>query len=133
MTTRRNHTLQEFSQHLKDWQPRYLRYPNSNISQQQKKDLRTINNLWLHYSESKFGLSVQEDIYVRLGAGGECDEERWEQFGCIIGWRKKERWLRDNELTFNLNLAPQGHLPTVWKNIGARNTTSFFFLLSFNL
>lgn len=38
LTTRRNHTLQEFSQHLKDWQPRY---PNSNTSQQQKIDQLT--------------------------------------------------------------------------------------------
>lgn len=30
------------------------------------QDLRTINQLWLHYSEGKFGFSVQKEIYQSL-------------------------------------------------------------------
>ncbi|MEM9506049.1 MAG: GUN4 domain-containing protein, partial [Cyanobacteria bacterium P01_E01_bin.35] len=97
------------------------------------EDLRTINNLWLQHSNSKFGFSVQDDIYVGLGASRESESQVWEQFGYLVGWRRGKHWREYEELTFDLNLAPQGHLPTVWMNLSAQNRTSFFFLLSFNL
>ncbi|BAZ91006.1 serine/threonine kinase [Raphidiopsis curvata NIES-932] len=31
------------------------------------KELRTIDNLWLRYSQGKFGISVQQEIYKNLG------------------------------------------------------------------
>jgi serine/threonine protein kinase len=92
------------------------------------EDLRTIDQLWLHYSNGKFGFSVQKEIYESLGGTREYNERDWmnnrkilEKFGARVGWRKGGSWLKDSKLTFNLELAPQAHLPGwgVWyrKNV----------------
>jgi hypothetical protein len=80
------------------------------------EDLRTINQLWLHYSSGKFGFSVQKEIYESLGGTREYNKEMWDKFGDRVGWRKGgENWLYYKNLTFNLELAPQAHLPAkVW-------------------
>ena len=77
------------------------------------EDLRTINQLWLHYSDGKFGFSVQKDIYQNLGGKKEYNEQVWINFCERIGWRKGGNWLSYSDLTFNLELAPRAHLPTV--------------------
>jgi len=55
-------------------------------------DLRTIDQLWLKYSNGDFGLSVQKRIYQSLGGTSEYDTEVWERFGDRVGWRKKNSW-----------------------------------------
>ncbi len=75
------------------------------------EDLRTINQLWLHYSDDKFGFSVQKEIYSSLGGTKEYNYEVFENFCDRIGWRKGGTWLSYSDLTFNLKLAPQAHLP----------------------
>jgi GUN4-like/Caspase domain len=79
------------------------------------EDLRSINQLWLHYSNGKFGFSVQKEIYESLGGTREHNGEVWEKFCDRVGWGKVEysEWgtPQDISLTFNLELAPQGHLP----------------------
>jgi glucan-binding YG repeat protein len=77
------------------------------------EDLRTINQLWLHYSQGKFGFSVQKEIYESLGGTREYNEKVWEKFGDLVGWRKGEKWLNYSDLTFNLELASSAHLPWV--------------------
>ena len=80
------------------------------------KDLRTINQLWLHYSNDRFGFSVQKEIYESLGGTQEYNRQVWESFGARVGWRKEGSWRDYSELTFNLN-APPAHLPVggwVW-------------------
>jgi hypothetical protein len=78
-------------------------------------DLRTIDQLWVKYSEGRFGFSVQKRIW-------ESEGEDYEKFGDRVGWRKgrnvirwNKEWRDYNELTFSTN-APQGHLPiwSVW-------------------
>ncbi|MBD2490594.1 caspase, EACC1-associated type [Aulosira sp. FACHB-615] len=70
-------------------------------------DLRTIDQLWVKYSNGRFGFSVQKRIWESVG-------EDYEQFGDRVGWRKgmffNKALLTYNELTFSIN-APQGHLP----------------------
>lgn len=73
-------------------------------------DFRTINQLWLDYSDGKFGFSVQQEIYESLGGTRKWNEEVWKNFCDRVGWRKGENWLRYTQLTFNKN-APKGHLP----------------------
>ena len=75
------------------------------------EDLRTINQLWLHYSKGKFGFSVQKEIYESLGGTRDYNEEVWNNFGDRIGWRKEGEYLMYEDLTFNLELAPKAHLP----------------------
>ena len=76
-------------------------------------DLRTINQLWLHYSHGQFGFSVQKEIYESLGGA----KKDWKDFCACIGWVVKydgntmvEMVVKYEELTFNLN-APKAHLP----------------------
>jgi hypothetical protein len=84
------------------------------------EDLRTINQLWLNYSNGKFGFSVQKDIYESLGStikyNGEIEDvEVLEKFADSVGWRQGGGWLTGRQLTFNSavfnSAVPKGHLP----------------------
>ncbi|KRH96494.1 GUN4 domain-containing protein, partial [Cylindrospermopsis sp. CR12] len=74
------------------------------------KELRTIDNLWLKYSQGKFGISVQQEIYKNLGGTKQYDVNVWRSFGDRVGWRKQGSWLDYNNLNFSLS-APTGQLP----------------------
>lgn len=81
-------------------------------------DLRTINGLWVKYSQGKFGFSVQKKIWQRCGSPTDYNKG-WEKFGVLVGWRRKwvfgtgvSGWLSYSELTFGLN-APKGHFPHI--------------------
>ncbi|MBE9071047.1 GUN4 domain-containing protein [Microcystis sp. LEGE 08355] len=74
------------------------------------EDLRTINQLWLHYSNGKFGFSVQKEIYESLGGTRKYGQQVSENFGDRVGWRKGGKWLEYTELTFNI-VAPKAHFP----------------------
>ena len=87
------------------------------------EDLRTIDQLWVQYSNGRFGFSVQKRIYQSLGGTREYDEKVWDKFGDQVGWRKENewnKWLPDErskrlcyfQFTFS-EKAPEGHLP-VW-------------------
>ncbi|WP_258005450.1 GUN4 domain-containing protein, partial [Cylindrospermopsis raciborskii] len=77
------------------------------------KELRTIDNLWLKYSQGKFGISVQQEIYKNLGGTKQFDVNVWRSFGDRVGWRKDGSWLKYSDLNnFSLS-APTGHLPWV--------------------
>ena len=75
------------------------------------EDLRTINQLWLHYSNGKFGFSVQKEIYESLVGTKEYDKEIWREFVEAVGWRKGDEWLNYSDYIFDNELAPSGHLP----------------------
>lgn len=77
------------------------------------EDLRTINKLWMHYSNGKFGFSAQKKIYESLGGTREYDIDIWENFCYHVGWRRED-WLDYSQLTFDLELASQAHLPCIW-------------------
>ncbi|MEH2071176.1 MAG: GUN4 domain-containing protein [Nostoc sp.] len=70
-------------------------------------DLRTIDQLWVKYSNGHFGFSVQKRIWESVG-------KEYEKFGDRVGWRKgmfyNKQWLLYSDLTFTTN-SPQGHLP----------------------
>ncbi|PPT05012.1 serine/threonine kinase [Geitlerinema sp. FC II] len=89
---------------------RYLRVED--IDRFPCDDLRTIDQLWVNYSNGKFGFSVQKKIYQSLGGTRDYNEKVWVAFGDRVGWRDKEGedWLYYHELTFDLK-APSGHLP----------------------
>ncbi|NEP91442.1 MAG: GUN4 domain-containing protein, partial [Okeania sp. SIO2C2] len=56
-------------------------------------DLRTIDQLWVKYSDGKLGFSVQKKIYQSLGGTKEYNREVWEKFGEQVGWKKGDKWL----------------------------------------
>jgi serine/threonine protein kinase len=74
-------------------------------------DLRTIDQLWVKYSDGKFGFSVQKRIYQSLGGTRDYNWEIWNKFGDKVGWRKRDGfWLYYYDITFR-KVAPEGHLP----------------------
>jgi serine/threonine protein kinase len=73
--------------------------------------LRTIDQLWVKYSNRRFGFSVQKRIYESLGGTREYDEKIWDAFGDRVGWRVNSKWLDYDDLKFNTK-APEGHLPS---------------------
>ncbi len=78
-------------------------------------DLRTIDQLWVKYSNGRFGFSVQKRVWESVGGNPNGDLGTWYDFGERVGWRKRgfnleENWRDYNELIFNVQ-APKGHLP----------------------
>ena len=74
-------------------------------------DLRTIDKLWVKYSDGKFGFSIQKRIYQGFGGTRKYNSEIWRQFGDKVGWRKGGDWLYYKDITFDKK-APEGHLPS---------------------
>lgn len=75
------------------------------------EDLRIIDQLWVKYSNGRFGFSVQKEIWQEIEANKkEEDVEIWKEFGNRIGWRMNDSWVGYRNLNFTLD-APQGHLP----------------------
>lgn len=74
------------------------------------EDLRTIDKLWVKYSNGRFGFSVQKRIYKSVGATRQYDSKIWKAFAVRVGWRVNSNWVRYDELKFNTK-APEGHLP----------------------
>ena len=81
------------------------------------EDLRTIDQLWVKYSNGRFGFSVQKRIYKSLGGTRSYDIKVWEAFGDQVGWRVGGSWLYYKDLKFN-QTAPVGHLPYTSLNCG---------------
>lgn len=69
-------------------------------------DLLSLNQLWVKYSQGRFGFSVQSDIWKSV-------EEDYGKFSDAVGWRlhgSLNDWQQYSKLSFSL-LAPVGHLP----------------------
>ncbi|MCX5982880.1 MAG: GUN4 domain-containing protein [Nostocales cyanobacterium LacPavin_0920_SED1_MAG_38_18] len=77
-----------------------------------RQELRKMDQLWVKYSNGKFGLSVQKQIWLDLGGklDGEPDLDTLLKLGDRVGWRVNGQWLSYNEYTFSTN-APKAHLP----------------------
>jgi|TARA_B100000475_G_scaffold101392_1_gene73795 hypothetical protein len=77
------------------------------------EDLATVENLWLHYSDGKFGYTVQKNVW-RLQKGvfdKFCDKIGWTTTDEITGQPRKRRWFGDSEFFYSLDKAPKAHLP----------------------
>jgi serine/threonine-protein kinase len=80
------------------------------------EDLRTIDQLWVKYSNGRFGFSVQQRIYKSLG--GARKPLAWAEFCDIVGWRRVDgKWEEYKDLKFH-QTAPVGHLPRQTGGIG---------------
>jgi uncharacterized caspase-like protein len=76
-------------------------------------DLKTIDRLWLKYSNGHFGFSIQQEIYTECGAklnGKYAGDKIWQRFGDRIGWRKDSKWLPYAELNPSLS-SPRAMFP----------------------
>lgn len=92
--------------------------------------IATIDQLWLKYSQNRFGFSIQLAIYQNLGGSLEKtleqDRNLVEKWGEQVGWRSGERWKKCDELDYSLN-APIGCHPSRWWNspYGSKMTNYF--------
>ncbi|HSM82785.1 MAG TPA: GUN4 N-terminal ARM-like repeat domain-containing protein [Nodosilinea sp.] len=67
-------------------------------------DLQTLDQLWLIYSEGKFGFSVQRRLWLSLG-------QSWDRLWPRIAWKDDNIWTRyPGGFIWDLS-APDGHLP----------------------
>ncbi len=84
-----------------------------------KKYLNNIDKLWKKHSNGRFGFSVQKRIWESI-----CKQQQEviyfnqykaiEQFGDLVGWRKKDDWLYYVDLYDSLKTALPGHLPLAY-------------------
>ena len=73
-------------------------------------DLRTIDQLWVKYSNGHFGFSVQKRIW--LECGGKVDYETQCCLGECVSWCNNEsNWLTKDQYNYSLD-ALAGHLPS---------------------
>ena len=95
-------------------------------------DLQTIDDLWMEYSNGRFGFSVQKKLYE--ACGGKLGNEypghaAYNEFAEVVGWRRERRggkkdWIDDSEVTFRIS-ARHGHLPLL-QNL--RESYAFWYL-----
>lgn len=78
------------------------------------KELKTINGLWVKYSNGHFGFSVQKEIYLECGGilDGQYRDEAWDRFCHANGWKVNNRRL----LVFSTS-SPRGHLPLIRREL----------------
>jgi hypothetical protein len=84
-----------------------------------RQELRKMDQLWVKYSNGKFGFSVQKQIWLDVGGklDGEPDWDTFTKLGSRVGWRKNNEWLSYDSYTFSTNALP-GHLPGFWSDFG---------------
>lgn len=81
------------------------------------EDLQTLDQLWVKYSNGKWGFSVQKRIWEECGSPidySDKNEQSWEKFGNRVGWRKGKRWVTSNDFTYNLQKSMPGELPLLF-------------------
>jgi hypothetical protein len=71
-------------------------------------DLRTIDTLWVKYSEGHFGFSVQKRIWESVGGTPNADYETYDRFGDRVKWRVDSDWLDLSRFRFYLHPSPRG-------------------------
>ena len=76
------------------------------------EDLRTLDQLWVKYSNGKWGFSVQKRIWRECGSPMEYNDD-WKKFGDRVGWRKGGNWLNTDKLTYDLEKCLTGEFPWV--------------------
>jgi hypothetical protein len=81
------------------------------------EEFRVIDQLWLQYSNGRFGFSVQKHIWKSVGGNLKADDKIYKAFGDLVEWRVNENWLQINDLTFEPS-APIGHLPATAVRLG---------------
>ena len=76
-------------------------------------DLLTIDRLWVAYSQSRFGLSIQGRLLDSLGG-------KYDLLWPRIGWKKDGIWTRYPSSFIWSVEAPEGHMPAINQLRGVR-------------
>ncbi|MEM8778652.1 MAG: GUN4 domain-containing protein, partial [Cyanobacteria bacterium P01_G01_bin.49] len=77
------------------------------------EDLQIIDELWVKYSNGRFGFSVQSQIYIDdLGGTKEYNQTLFLQFSDCVGWSRRGAFVNSTFQSKNVPKdAPRGHLP----------------------
>lgn len=99
------------------------------IAQIPCEDLQAIDQLWMKYSQGRFGFSAQKPIWEASVQKYFDKTDAWNGFGSRVGWRvnhlfKQNYWKEHAELMFDAK-APVGHLPHMGKRFGILTTEAF--------
>jgi tetratricopeptide (TPR) repeat protein len=101
-------------------------------------DLMYIDQLWVQYSNNRFGFSVQKEILDRLGGIPENNDwSRFEEFGRWVGWMSEpnaygSRFFRAHQELYYPSLsAPRGHLPVKYYQLGIVSVLLFAIMKKF--
>lgn len=77
------------------------------------EDLRTLDQLWVKYSNGKWGFSVQKQIWQECGSPMDYNDD-WKKFCNRVGWRSKDNgWVNYSNLTFDLQKSLRGEFPGI--------------------
>ncbi len=92
------------------------------------QDLKTIDSLWVKYSNGHFGFSVQKKIWQECGSPTDAGE-KWDRFCVKVGWQNQQatKYVSYDKLKFDLQKSPAGELPAQWCSVvggGGRNLFS---------
>jgi S1-C subfamily serine protease len=79
-------------------------------------DIGTIDRLWRKYSNNKFGFTPQQQLWNSANQNDDFSTEVWRRFATEVGWKQGDiasssGYLLYEELKFNPQQAPTGHLP----------------------
>lgn len=90
-------------------------YRYLDIDQIAPKDLKRINQLWVHYSKGRFGFSVQQNIWKKLlkvynHSEYWVEQEAYCAFIDCVGWSREKDRIYHSDFDYSLK-APRGHLP----------------------
>ena len=95
-----------------------------------KEELCIMDDLWVKYSNGRFGFSVQKKIWIDCeGRPGVYDDHVFAKFSARLGWKTHHGYLIYSDFIFNTN-QPQGHLPTGWRLMLNENLQSWTLLTS---
>ncbi len=84
-------------------------------------ELENINQLWVDYSQRRFGFTVEKSIYFDVakhidesfGKNRKYYKMIWQNFSDAVGWQVQSQAKYYNDMNFSLD-APVGHLPVLW-------------------
>jgi CHAT domain-containing protein len=63
--------------------------------------INEIDRLWMQYSKQQLGIKGQARIYRDLGGTEHYNNEIWNIFGDLVGWKQGERWLELDEVAYH--------------------------------
>ncbi len=97
-----------------------------------REDFHTIDQLWLHYSNGKFGFSVQIGLWLRCGGQVDrYDYEVWQKFASKVGWYNSQNstWRTYSQFmrsTKNAQNACLASLPCIYTVLGLKGRNCLF-------
>ena len=97
-----------------------------------RQDFHTIDQLWLSYSNGKFGFSVQLQLWLRCGGQfDQYDYEVWKQFASKVGWYNSQNstWRTYSQFmrfTDNAQNACLASFPCIYTVLGLKGRNCLF-------